>query len=335
MSFLKVTIPGDYWDVQIYRGKLYLWTMFGSLVIVNWGKLIDSIAQESLSPLAVRMGFAEGDALYQLQGNRLFWEDQFRDWLRLQFDRQAEEDIVVDDLTMRRSTFDIIDNPLGGLPIDTEVYNQTLYATTETGLWNVSIDELTDEYTSPDPVKLHDVSAVSVRAKSNQLALAASDYGLFRVDLNVRPEEHEVAHVSERPCDRAEWSFQSIFADSLLDGGYLVSRYWRDIVGKRPQVPDYRIFDDRELVDGETYDTSDIVGTLAEPAVSWALAEKIYTANETVVTSTKYTQQRTAKGMDAASKELGRIQLGGRHGRALSGRAAVSVLLWSSTVVYT
>jgi len=42
MQPLMIKIPGNFWDVQIYSGKLYLWEMNGDLVVYNWEGIIDS-----------------------------------------------------------------------------------------------------------------------------------------------------------------------------------------------------------------------------------------------------------------------------------------------------
>ncbi len=323
MSFLRMTIPGDYWDVQLYRGKLYLWTMEGSVVTLDWGKLVDSIAESAIRPLAVRMCFAQGDALYQLQRNALFKEDEFRGWLRPQFDEQAAQELDVDEWIVRRSIIDIQDNPLADLPIDTEVYNRFLYATTERGIWNAGVEQSSDSLIDPDPVKMDDLVAVTVRAKSNQLALAASDEGLYRVDLSGGPSSDGLVQVSERPCDRADWSFSSIFADSLIGGGFLVSRYWDEISEEWQERSENPRWGNKLLVDGGTYDVAEIEGTLSKPTVSWAFAERIYTANNDSVSSSRYTQGKIAESIEAASKGLGTIELAGLPGQAIAGRAAV------------
>ena len=35
MQPLKITITGDFWDCQIYRGRLYLWSLNGELKVFN------------------------------------------------------------------------------------------------------------------------------------------------------------------------------------------------------------------------------------------------------------------------------------------------------------
>ena len=52
MQALSVIIPGDYWDVQIYRGRLHLWTMSGELTTVQWDDLINRLALSAESTFA-------------------------------------------------------------------------------------------------------------------------------------------------------------------------------------------------------------------------------------------------------------------------------------------
>lgn len=37
----SVNIYGDYWDSYIHKDNLYLWTMNGSVKILNWKKIND------------------------------------------------------------------------------------------------------------------------------------------------------------------------------------------------------------------------------------------------------------------------------------------------------
>ena len=43
MQTLKVNTPGEYYDSQIYDGKLYLWQIDGSILTLNWNKLVEGI----------------------------------------------------------------------------------------------------------------------------------------------------------------------------------------------------------------------------------------------------------------------------------------------------
>ena len=48
MSFLKLTIHGDFWDSYLYGGQLYLFKSDGDISIVSWKKLISGIEENNL-----------------------------------------------------------------------------------------------------------------------------------------------------------------------------------------------------------------------------------------------------------------------------------------------
>ena len=43
MHTLKVIVPGEFYDSQIYNGRLYLWKIDGSLITIDWDKLVGKI----------------------------------------------------------------------------------------------------------------------------------------------------------------------------------------------------------------------------------------------------------------------------------------------------
>ena len=55
MQPLVLSIPGDFWDVQIYRGRLYLWHYDGRLSVYDWERLIE-LAYPKASPVACSQG---------------------------------------------------------------------------------------------------------------------------------------------------------------------------------------------------------------------------------------------------------------------------------------
>ena len=324
MSVLRVTIPGDYWDVQIYRGKLHLWTMSGSLITIDWDHLVDAIAEGTISPLAVRIGLAQGAALYGEQVTPLRTEPEFYDWLVTLFNAQAEESIAVGSRLIAEATLDEQDNPLHDLPVDTEIYDRKLYAATDRGIWKGSVGRGTIHPVSTRFNRIHDLPAVSIRARSHQLALAATGSGLFKLGTaEGRESRREFAQLSDLHCDKADWVFQSIFAASSLSGGYLVSRYWETSYENFDYEDSGELYSGVTPIDGGTYSVRTINGALESPDASWAYAEKIYTARERRLTSSLYTQKEIPNGINKASTALGEIELSHVNSPAIAGGAAV------------
>ncbi len=319
MQALRLTIPGDYWDVQIYRGWLHLWTMSGSLITLDWNRLVDGIAESATSALAVRLGFAQGTALYGDQVAPLRAEPEFREWMLRLFDSQAEQTLVLDAADIARATLDEQANPLHDLPVDTEIYERMLYAATSQGIWRSSVGRRTIHPISTRSTKLHDLPAVSMRARSRQLALAATGDGLFELgrdretpwyDRMMQPDR--MRQLSTRHCEKVDWAFSSIFASSTLSGGYLIARYWRSELEEGGD----------SLEDGGVFDDGTIDGSLDEPDVSWAHDEKIYTAGVRRLTSSHYTQKNVPNGIKAASSALGDIVLENAIDRPIAGGSA-------------
>ena len=41
MQPVKINIEGNYFDCQIYSGRLYLWTFDGDLKVIDWNALVN------------------------------------------------------------------------------------------------------------------------------------------------------------------------------------------------------------------------------------------------------------------------------------------------------
>ena len=170
---------------------------------------------------------------------------------------------------------------------------------------------------------MEDLAAVSIRARGNKLALAATGEGLFQLGTGEEEWHQEIEQISNRHCEKADWVFQSIFASSTLTGGYLVSRYW----GRNGDALDWQRGGEAPEEDGPrsggTFDDTAIEGALTQPDVSWAHSEKIYTAGNGRLTATRYTQNKIENGIASASVGLGRVDLEHANERATAGGAAV------------
>ncbi len=322
MQALKVIIPGDYWDAQIYRGRLHLWTMSGGITTIHWDCLIDQLAERAVSTLAVRLGLAQGAALYGKATHPLRAEPEFRDWLLPRFQSQASQPMTVSPCQLTTSTLDQQTNPISDLPTDTEVYRRMLYAATNVGIWEASVGR-TKHPISTRPRKLADLPAVSLRAYSRQLALAATGDGLFQLGIDEYEETmYGLNNLSERHCEKVDWAFRSIFATSTLGGGYLFSRYWQTICRDITDINGDDAVEDHILIDGGIFDDNMIDGSLSQPDVSWARSDRIHTAQMHRLTSSSYVQKHVPGGIDKASASLGEIVLDNEGGHPVSGGSA-------------
>ena len=306
MQALKLTIPGDYWDVHIYRGQMYLWRMNGSILTLSWSDLVDEIGKKARSSFATRFGFAEGSALYSRGVWPLFREDQFSKWAAENFANQSLQVINVEARELQRATIDEQESPFCDLAVDSEIYDRTLYVTGKSGLWRASIGRGTRRPVSSRAYHVHDIPAVSIAARGRKLALAASGDGLFQHSIDwTQGTRTDPTRISDRHCEQAFWAFQSVFASSTLESSYFVARYWGDHFDESSGD-----WDDSRLVNAGLLETREIPGTLSDAKYGWAFEEKIYTTDGLRLSSTRYRQSDLAFGISAASKTLGGLELG-------------------------
>lgn len=325
MLALKLSLGGDYWDIQIYRGKLHLWRVDGSLLTLDWGRLVDSLAESAQSPFAVRLAFREGELLYGRSFDWLRREPEFYDFLLDAFGRQAQQELDLGASDLSPYVLDEQDNPLSELPIDSEIYNRNLYAVDDTGLWRMTASGTTRHAISTKPQRLFDGSLVSVRAKGNRLALAGAEDGVFEWDMREAaapwsPRTHwegpHIAQLSTRHCERADWAFSSIYGSSTLAGGFLVGFVWEE--------------DDAPRFDGRTqvlrrvgeFDERTLLGRASGPRFTWASGEKIYAVSRQGMSASHFTQQELAHDPAKAVTTLGRVDLE-EHAQPVGGGVAV------------
>lgn len=321
MQALKLTIPGDFWDVQVYRGRLHLWKMSGSVLTVDWTRLVDAVSDAAASRLAVRIGFSSGETLYGEDIAPLRAESEFRTWLLSLFERQQEQTFVVNTELLSQFVVDEQDNPFHNLPIDTEIYLRKLYASTDDGLWRASLGS-TKHPISTRPVLLADFSPVSMKAHGYRLAMAATSDGLFETMINpIEPLELDgnIRQLSDRHCDGVDWAFSSVFATSTMSGGFLVGRYWESDRPDHYGLDTAADEDDwgptrsasahRGLVEAGIFEVSAVQGALPQPSLSWAGGEKVYTIDERQLATSRFVQQDLVRGLGEASAELGRVDL--------------------------
>src|SRR5438874_1752616 len=89
MQPLKITIPGRYWDSQIYAGRLYLFEREGALRTINWDQMIGGWRLEPSLRIAMECAFRRSDYLYGDQWSLAFSDEDIKAVLQHKFERLA------------------------------------------------------------------------------------------------------------------------------------------------------------------------------------------------------------------------------------------------------
>ena len=282
MQPLILSIPGDFWDVQIYRGRLYLWHYDGRLSVYDWEKLVELAYPKDKQSLVVKAAWLHGNSLYNSDVLSVFEDPEFNKLLHTQCTELAADPPVITPHILKESLYGEQDNPVKELPTDTEIFNNILYLVTYEGLWSATAHRYDQRYpVSSRPKKRWDAQIYSASASHGSLALSAGDDGLFEYDLgnynrgkdnddNIHclgntSDKKNIEQLSRRHSSYADWTFASVYSTSLVAGSYLLAFDWQhDSVDTRRR----RVFV-REI------DESEILRREHKTSLSWGGGDKI------------------------------------------------------------
>lgn len=281
MQPLKITIWGDFWDCQIYMGRLYLWTMNGVLKVFKWENIIDSLIDRTEDRLALYCGFTRGNYLYDESLEFIFEDPQFKSMLFKKFRSVSDKKYELSLNEIQKHLYGEQDNPFDEFPTDTEIVNKKLYSTTENGLW------VTDahRYSKKKPVKtrpnrIWDCPLLSIKAnKYSQIALSAGEDGLYEYNANylsqkytsVLPQvEKGVSKISDRHSLFSNYAYLSIYSSSNIENSFMAVFNWEvhHVENRREYERKYE-----KLVD-----ESEIFSSQRDSKLSWGTHDKIYRA---------------------------------------------------------
>jgi len=166
MQPLKISILGDFWDCQIYRGRLYLWTMDGRLLTYKWDEFIDSLSVEDELKLALVCGFCRGDYLYDKSFTFLFSDHEIVKILKSKFEKLSRRMFEFQIKDLKKYLYGEQENPLKVLCADSDIYNNQLYSATDSGLWRLSVHSRNKKYpVSSRPGKIWDGRLLSLKRR--------------------------------------------------------------------------------------------------------------------------------------------------------------------------
>lgn len=285
MQPLKITIKGDYYDCQIYRGRLYLWTFNGELKVYNWNELIRSFIRKDTDKIAMTFCFLDGNYLYKSSLIELFKDADFKKLLLNKFTRIGKPDFQLSENELKSFLFGEQDTPTGILPTDTEIYSNHLYFIHEKGLYSGSAHrEKSDKYpVSSRPTKLWDCNLLSIKAnKYPQLALSGGDQGLFELNMATSlpsnldrvEQKSPIFQISKNHSTFSNYSYLNIYNTSLIENSFLAMFKWNVIKDKNDK--------DKPIRDFDTYinDHQIFKNKSKKHFISWGIEDKIYKAIE-------------------------------------------------------
>lgn len=328
MQPVKIIIKGDYYDCQIYRGRLYLWTFNGALKVYDWNKLVNSFIKKETDKIAMTFCFMDGNYLYKSSLVELFKDNDFRKLLLRKFSRLENTVFQLSEKQLAGYLLGEQDTPSGILPTDTEIYSNKLYFIHEKGLFSSSThrDKSEKYLVSSRPSKLWDCNLLSIKAnKYPQLALSAGDEGLFELNMASSLPSNLVSVESKRPIFQissnhssfSNYSYLNIYNTSLIENSFLALFKWGKIKDKHEKVRYSRDLD-FEIADNQIFTTSQNKGHF----ISWGIEDKIYKATEGGFEIIRYNNHANEINGEERFSCLKSINLNAWKGQVINGGTA-------------
>ena len=326
---IRIIIPGKYYDCQIYRGYLYLWTMNGTVQVYDWNKLLNTrVIPRFPVRLPFVFGFMEGNFLYNRKVSYIFSEEDYHSLLLNQYNDLLNKtiEIIKDELEFAR--IQQIDFPLNELPTDSEVYANNLYFALDSGVYRRVINQGEDnKVIGPKDTKLWDCRILSLRAnKYPQIALSAGSDGLFELNLvkdsSIKPQTLEqiddtkILRISSKSSSFSNYSFLSIFSSSYVEDSFMALFNWKPIEQlKDPYINNkshkvYRDFD-------KLIDEKHIFEEERSSDICWGIDDKIYRIVDDTLFILKFTNSANISKGEGYYQHLRSVTLPSNIGRAI------------------
>ena len=180
MQPVELRIPGSYYDSQIYSGNLYLWSMDGAIITIDWNDLISRIdVNRSLNP-ALHCALQRSEYLYSDQFGLFFGDPDIRNLLLSKFDLLAQAPIDISQELLESCIFEKQDNPFSFPHSDSG--NGNLFVGGQEG---VQFSDTHERSIEPD--RLTDLPTLGIALGSGRLAVAAGGEGVHQLDIFPSP----------------------------------------------------------------------------------------------------------------------------------------------------
>lgn len=324
MQPVKITLRGDYYDCQIYRGRLYLWTFNGDLKVYNWKELVQSFIKKETDNIAMTFCFLDGNYLYKSSLIELFKDEDFKDLLLKKFKEIENPTFELSIIELEKFIFGQQETPTGILPTDTEIYSNKLYFINENGLFSGSAHRAKSEKypVSSKPSKLWDCNLLSLKAnKYPQLALSGGDEGLFELNMasslpsNLERIEKKspIFQISKKHSSFSNYSYLNIYNTSLVEDSFLATFKWnmsKDNNNKEKPLRDY----DSYINDKTIFDVKN-----KKHFVSWGIEDKLYKATEGGFEIIKINNYANADRGEKQFKRLKTVNFNAWKGNVING----------------
>jgi hypothetical protein len=307
MQAIKLTIPGLYWDSQIYSGFLYLFGIAGEITVLNWNKVVNELPVPDKLKVARDTAFKQSDLLYSWGARQLTTDPEIRLILIQKFEHLAKLELVIELAKNKPVTQD---NPMPFPHSDSDIHYSTLFVGAQSGLFTSRCHGYSKNPVD-DSDQRWDAPVLDLSTSYRTVALAAGEEGLYEFNIN----NLKLKPVAKKDCTMCEWAFYSIYGSSHLGSGFLAA-YEKvedeESSGRRRKHFTRRF--ERLIPSGDLFHHQNNNG------FSWGARDKFYYFKDGVIDILRYVPQ-PKKGQEKF-KSLGQIRLQPWKGDVVSAKVA-------------
>jgi hypothetical protein len=202
---IRLTIPGNYWDSQIYSGDLILFGLDGSILTLDWTRLIGSMPLPDDLRMVAEAALLGSARFYSPEVLRVIQDPEVQPIIVAKF---ARLEALTRQMTVDIAGFDRkADNPFPFPHNDSEFHYGSLYVGARSGVFRVSSASVHAQRNTLR--KLTDAPTLDIAAKYAAIAVAAGSDGLLEIQTKSRGDQTTV-RVAPNACSTCEWTYASL-----------------------------------------------------------------------------------------------------------------------------
>ena len=308
MQPVKMVIHGEFWDTQLYKGYLYLFSCDGSVQCIAWERMIGEWSLPDPAKLAMNCAFQRSDYLYGNKWDLFFKDPEVRALIEHKFGLLLQSSLEIDSEKLRQFSHSTRDNPFPFPHADAAFHYNSLYSVSQNGLYVSEVDDDLE-----DSKRIWDRPINSVDAAHYSLALAAGEEGLYRFDLaefNNNEKGYIPSELAIRNCTDCNWINYSVLGAAHGDGAVL-AELTNPYGSSGTQQQKQPITVQRLVSVNEVLDINGFV---------WGSLNRICCATDGLLTIAEYKPQNKRRGPIVA--EMRRIELQAWKGEPVAGAIA-------------
>ena len=279
MHPVKIQIYGNFWDTQIYRGQLYLFTQSGSIRTINWDSLVNSFDLPLKLRLAIECAFRRSDYLYGSYWDLFFSDPEIKTALVRKFEQLADTPLTIDNHSLIKHEIKQQDNPFPFPHADAITYGLNMYVVGQSGVWRGSCNRRTKYPLSTKAERKWDCPVRDISASYGSLSLSTGPEGLWETPVGTAfyHTDSNPKQITSLECDASEWMYYSIYGSAYESGGFL-AEFGKPAAFTSPGEPAARVLS--RVVSNETI--------FKNEGYSWGTRDKIYQARNNEIQIARY-----------------------------------------------